>query len=187
MGTQLFLRFQNNRLLRAILRPVNLTVFQVMQRDPADRYLLILQCLFSKLRPQIGRTDNQALGKRFSPRSREEAVDILFLQAIVRGIELALDGMNGPCAPLLCHQIDAVILGREAMFRPPFGPSPNPTEEISIDRLVAQIRQYQILEVCPLFSFAGRASPQGLQQGVQRESRLFGVVFGGAWIGCERG
>ena len=187
MGTQLFLRFQNNRLLRAILRPVNLAVFQVMQRDPADRYLLVHQRLFSMLGPQIGRTDNQALGKRVSARSREEAVDILFLQAVVRGIELALDGMNGPCVRLLCHQINTVILGRETMSGPPFGPFPNPTVEIPIDRLVAQVRQYQFLEVCPLFSFAGRASPQGFQQGVQRECRLFGVVFGGAWIGCERG
>lgn len=64
-----------------------------MQVDFADRRLLIAQRILDVLAPVIGGADNDAVGEWFFAGSREEAIDVVLLQTVVFGVELALNGV----------------------------------------------------------------------------------------------
>ncbi|MNF70986.1 hypothetical protein D3C84_529210 [compost metagenome] len=94
MIAQLLTRLECNRLVGLVLGPVNLAFFQGLQVNFVDRKLLALQRILSVLTPVIGGGNDDTVRERRLARGGEEAVDILLLDAVVLGVQLALDGMK---------------------------------------------------------------------------------------------
>ena len=118
-----------------------------MQGDLADRRLLVNQRVLRVLGPVIGGADNDPVGKGLATRRSEEAIDVLLLQLVIRVVELALDGVDFTRAGDFGHQVDAIVLGSEALTRRPLRPSPDLAVQILVGGLVAQLSEDQFLEV----------------------------------------
>jgi len=93
MRPERILRLEHGRLAGTELRPVNLAVFQIVQVQLENGWLLIAQRVFGVFGPVVGGCDDDSLGKRLLPRCSKEAVDVAFVDPLIRGEALALDGM----------------------------------------------------------------------------------------------
>lgn len=107
------------------------------------------------------------MGKRLFARGGEKAVNVGFLQAVVFGIQLALDGVIFTVKGLR-HQINAHIAPIQVLSPGPLGVCPNLLIQILIAGLVAQVAQHQFFKVRAFFSFSQRFLTVGIQQAFKR-------------------
>ena len=177
--TQRLPGLQDHGGLGLIPRPVDLAGFQVVQGDLADRRLLVDQRVLGVLAPVVGAAYDDAMSERLATGRSEKAVDVLLLKPVFRIVELALNGMDDPGACFFGHQVDTVILGAKTVVRRPFGPGPDPTVQVSVGSLVAEIGKNQLLEIGALLTLGHGRTAQRCKHGAQGR-------FGRRLVRCER-
>jgi hypothetical protein len=96
-----------------------------MEVNLAHWRLLIPQRLLCVFTPKFRGADNNSMDKRLLPRSSEEAVEILPLNSMASGIELALDSVIFTCSASSRHKVNADVTSIEVLHVRPFGVGPN--------------------------------------------------------------
>ena len=126
-----------------------------MQVDLADRRLLVAQRLLGVLAPVIGRGDDDAVLEGLLAGRSEEAVDVFLLDAVVRRVVFALDGVQFVGALGTGDQINASVARVQSVRFGPFAVSPDLGIEIAVARLVTQIGADEVFEVGAFFALGG--------------------------------
>ncbi|MNV89307.1 hypothetical protein D3C71_1835910 [compost metagenome] len=81
-------------MLGLVLRPINLTIFQVAQVNLADWRLLVDQSVFGVGTPMVGGAYDQTVTKSLFAGRCEKAVYVTLLQPVVGCVQLALNGVD---------------------------------------------------------------------------------------------
>ena len=151
---QLLARLKHHRLVGLVFGPVDLAVFQSLQVDLADRRLLALQGVLGVLTPVVGGGHDDAVRERRLARGSEETVDVLFLDFVVLGVQLALNRVVLAGALGARHQVDTCVLAAEALLLGPLCVHPHLVVQITVGGLIAQVGADQLLEVGAFFAFS---------------------------------
>ena len=134
--------------------PVDLTRFQVVQINVADRWLLIDQRVLRIVSPVVRRGDDDAMLERLLPGGGEEAVDVAFLDGVVFRVELALDGVEFACPSGACDEVDAGVGFADAKFVGHVGEHPDVAVEVGVGGLIAEVDADELFEVGAFFTFS---------------------------------
>lgn len=138
-----------------------------MQVDLVDRKLLALQGVLGVFAPVVGGSDDNAVRERCFAGSGEETINVLLLDAVVLGIQLALDGVVLACPLGARHQVDAGVATVQSLFFGPVAICPYFIVEVAIGRFVAEIGEDQLFEVSTFFAFGDRCRSVGVEQGLK--------------------
>ncbi|KXW57464.1 hypothetical protein FEMY_19990 [Ferrovum myxofaciens] len=112
---QHFPRFEGNRGIRLVLGPVNGTVLQIRQVNPADGNQLSLNGIFGVVTPMQTGAENNPVGKDGFTRNRQKTVDVTLLEFVIFGIQFALDGVKLSRPAYFSHQVDSAVLTRSTL------------------------------------------------------------------------
>ena len=144
---ELLLGLEYRRLARLVLAPINLAVFEVVEVNLVDWRLLVTQRVVSVFTPVVGGDDDQPVTERLFAGSGKEAVDVAFLDAVIRRVELALDGVDLVGSLCLRHQVYAGIPRIQALLTCPISIRPYLAVQIPVSRLIAQVGTNQVFKV----------------------------------------
>ena len=100
-----------------VFRPVDLTFLQGIEVDFQNRRLLVVEGVSGVPAPVIGGGDDVTECERFLTGGGEEAVDVGFPDAVVRGVAFALNSVVFLRAAGAGDEVDAGVLGGEAELR----------------------------------------------------------------------
>ncbi len=137
-----------------VAAPVNLTVFQIVQVYLANGGLLVAQRILCVFAPEVGGTNDDTVSKGLFARCGEEAVYVAFLQAIVFGIELALDGVVFAGVGLGDKVYAGVAFIQSLLFRP-IAVRPYVAIKVAVGSFVSKVTKDQFLEVGAFFALGG--------------------------------
>ena len=153
VGAEHLLRLKDRGGMGLELGPVDLAGLQGLEVDFGDGRVLVDQGVFSVFAPQVGGGYDQPVGEGLLARGGEEAVDVLLLKGVVRGLELALNRVELTGPGCLRDEVDASVLGPQPLDLGPICIGPYIAVEIPIGGLIAEVGQDEILEVGSLFTF----------------------------------
>ena len=93
------------------------------------------------------------MGERLLSRGSEKAVDVLFLNAVIFGIEFTLDGVELFGALSLGYKINTRIFSVKPLFLCPVRIRPELAVKIRIGGFVTKIGEDQLFKIGAFFSF----------------------------------
>lgn len=167
VGTEGFLCFEDGRGAGLEAGPVDLAVFEVVEIDFGDGRLLSGEGLLGVVGPGGGGGDDDAMGEGFLTGGGEEAVDVAFLDAVVFGVEFALDSVGFGGAAGTGNEVDAGVFGGEAVFAGPVGVGPDLFVEVGVGGLVAEVGEDEFLEIGAFFAFGEGGGAVGVEELLQ--------------------
>ncbi len=113
--------------------------------------------------PQIRGADDDPVREWFFARYRKEAVDVALLQLVVRGVELALDGVVFASSGSLDHQINARVPLVQPLQLCPLGIRPHIAVKVAVGGLIAQVANNQLFKVGAFFALGCGCAAVGVE------------------------
>jgi len=151
VGVNIILGFECGSLAGGVFFPVYLAAFEIHQSDLADGRGLLLQGMLGVVAPIVGGGDDDAVGKRFFAGGGEEAIDVGFLDPVILGVALALDGVEFLGSGDFGDEVDAGVLGDFSVIVRPIRKQPDIGIEVRVFWLVTEVGADQLFEVGAFF------------------------------------